>query len=53
MQHTLSREVLLRKARQIWREQNALPLDVAVELMDAGFIVETLEAQWAQENENE
>lgn len=48
----LSNEKLLRAARTLFGMYGTIPLDVAADLMDAGFIVEELEERWDAEKEN-
>jgi hypothetical protein len=42
----LSDENILAAAETIYRHRKVLPLDVAVSLLERGFIVEDLERQW-------
>lgn len=39
-------EELLRAARRMYRALGTLPIYIAVELMDCGFIVADLEKEW-------
>lgn len=48
--HTLPTEFLMSLARAHAFIESPLPLDLAVELMDRGYIVEDLERTWQAES---
>lgn len=49
----MENEKLLRAARTLFGMYGTIPLDVAADLMDAGYIVDELENRWERERHDE